>query len=231
MVPCWNTLMPYWFAASGRSLRFGVKVATSYEGGYLGFILPYGSPNQYPYPLAVGGSLVPYESSRGAAWRYSYVNWRHSVFPGPGAESSPLGEGYSATLYLRAPDGQWRYFSNRGTSNPDAITGPSQSTSPPYAPSGAWRSVWPHCMNDQWSSGKLAYRECLGGGYMPQPCILLQRLPVPLVFGELEGVYAISGYQNAAGNTTVIDGKPAVILQNAYRTTVHEFWALTLEEN
>ncbi len=59
IVPCWNAAMPYWFRANGRSFSFGVKVSTSFEGGYLGFILPYATPSQYPYPLAVGGSLVP----------------------------------------------------------------------------------------------------------------------------------------------------------------------------
>lgn len=231
MVPCWDTTMPYWFVASGRAFRFGVKVSTSYEGGYLGFILPYATPGQYPYPLAVGGSLVPQDSSRSAEWRYSYANWRHGVYPGPGIDSYASSEGRWATLYLRNPDGEWGYFGNRGDSNPspEDITGPSQSTIAPYAPNGGWRSVWPHCMNDQWTSGKRPYRECLGGGYILQPCILMQRAPYSAVFGELEGTYAISGYQNAAENTTTWGGKSVVVFQHAYRNTVHEFWALSLD--
>lgn len=231
MVPCWDTSMPYWFSASGRSFRFGVKVSTSYEGGYLGFILPYATPGQFPYPLAVGGSLVPQESARTSEWRYSYANWRHGVYPGPGNDSYAAGEGRYATLYLRNPDGEWAYFGNRGDSipAPEDIYGPSQSYSAPYAPSGGWRSVWPHCMNDQWASGKLPYRECLGGGYILQPCILLQRAPYSAVFGELEGTYAISGYQNAPENTTTWGGKTVVVFQHAYRNTVHEFWALSLD--
>jgi hypothetical protein len=231
MVPCWNTTMPYWFVASGRSFRFAVKVSTSYEGGYLGFILPYATPGQYPYPLAVGGSLVPQDAARSAEWRYSYANWRHGVYPGPGVDSYAAAEGRWATLYLRNPDGEWRYFGNRGalSPTPESIYGPGQSSSAPYAPSGAWRSVWPHCMNDQWLSGKRPYRECLGGGYILQPCVLLQRAPYSAVFGELEGTYAISGYQNAPENTTTWNGKTVVVFQHAYRNTVHEFWALSLD--
>lgn len=231
-IPCWNAAMPYWFAASGRSFRFALKVSTSYEGGYLGFYLPYATPQQYPYPLAVGGSLVPQDAARSAEWRYSYANWRHGVYPAPGGESAGFAEGVPATLYIRTAEGDWRSVSNRpsvGSASPDGVYGPTQGSSAPYAPSGAWRSVWPHCMNDQWSTGKLPYRDCLGGGYMPQPCVILQRAPSPGVFGELEGTFIVSGYQSSAENTTTISGTPAVIFQNAYRNTIHEFWALTLD--
>lgn len=231
MVPCWNTSMPYWFVASGGSFRFAVKVSTSYEGGYLGYILPYATPGQYPYPLAVGGSLVPQTNYRSSEWRYSYASWMHGVYPGPGCSSYAASEGRWATLYLRNPDGEWGYFGNRGSNNPapEHITGPNQSYTAPYAASGGWRSVWPHCMNDQWTSGKRPYRECLGGGYLLQPCILMQRAPYTAVFGELEGTYAISGYQNAPENTTTWGGKTVVVFQHAYRNTVHEFWALSLD--
>lgn len=234
MVPVWDTTMPYWFVASGRAFRFCVKVSTSYEGGYLGFILPYATPGQYPYPLAVGGSLVPQEAARSAEWRYSYANWRHGVYPGPGADSNPTAEGRWGTLYLRNPDGEWGYFGNRpssGTPAPEQVQSPNVASSAPYAPvaSSGWRAVWPHCDNAFWSSGQLPYRECLGGGYILQPCILVQRGPYVGVFGELEGTFAISGYANAAENTTVYNGKTHVVFQNAYRNTVHEFWALSLD--
>jgi len=84
-------------------------------------------------------------------------------------------------------------------------------------------------MNDQWASGKRPYRECLGGGYILQPCILMQRAPYSAVFGELEGTYAISGYANSPENTTTWNGKTVVVFQHAYRNTVHEFWAMSLD--
>lgn len=228
MVPCWDNTMPYWFAASGRSFRFAVKVSTNYEAGYLGYILPYATPGQFPYPLAVGGSLVPQTSNRGAEWRYSYVSSRHGCPAGPGVDDTPNREGRWATLYMRNPDGEWSYFGNRGSQS-ESIYGPTQSYYAPYVPDGAWRCVWPHAMNDQWSSGKLPYRECLGGGYLLQPCILMQRAPYPAVFGELEGTYVISGFGNSPENTTTWNGKTVVVFQNAYRNTVHEFWAMSLD--
>jgi hypothetical protein len=228
MVPLWNSSMPYWFSASGRSFRFGVKVDTVYSGGYLGFFLPYATPGQYPYPLMVGGALVPQDSPRSAEWRYSYVNWRHAVFPGPGGNNADS-DLTSATAYLRMPDGLWKSVANRpnsGTSVPDGIRGLNHSIT--SGPSGAARSMWPHCMNDQWTSGKLPYRDCLGGGYVIQPCIILQRLPEVMVFGELEGVFNISGFGVSSEDTAVFGGVTHVAFQNAYRNTVHEYWALSL---
>lgn len=233
MVPCWDTTMPYWLSASGRSFRFAVKVSTSYEGGYLGFYLPYATPSQFPYPLAVGGSLVPQSGSRSGAWRYSYASYYHGVFPGPGCNDIPNTEGRHSTLYTRTPAGVWAYHANRPSSTIDneSVFGPITSANSGYDQfdGGAIRSVWPHCVNNQWWAGKLPYRECLGGGYMIQPCVLLQRSPTTDVFGELEGVYSISGYENAAENTAVIGGKTHVTFQNAYRTSVYEYWALSLD--
>ena len=232
MIPCWDTTMPYWFSASGRSFRMGVKVSTNYEGGYLGFFLPYATPGQYPYPLAIGGSLVPNIGDRSSAWRYSYVSHYHGVFCGPGGSVYGSSEQpNNSTLYIRGSDGAWRWFSNRPntTSTSESIFGPTVVASQPYAASGAIRTVWPHCVNDQWGSGKLPYRECIGGGYILQPVIPLQNTPVKAVLGELEGIYIISGYENSPENTLTYNGKTVTVFQNAYRNTVHEFWALSLD--
>lgn len=232
MVPCWDAAMPYWFSASGRSFRFGIKVSTNYEGGYLGFILPYATPGQHPYPLAVGGSLVPNSANRSANWRYSFVGYEHGVFPAPGADTGSQNETIRSTLYLRDVGGEWRHFANRpnaGGITTEGIQGFSSNYVPPFQLAAGFRSVWPHCENDKWSSGRLPYRECLGGGYIMQPCVLLQRIPSLMVYGELEGVYSTSGYQNTAENTATYAGKTHVVFQNAYRNTAHEFWALSLD--
>jgi hypothetical protein len=223
MVPLWDTTMPYWFVANGRSFRFAVKVSTNCEGGYLGYILPYASPSQYAYPLVVGGSLVPNPSIRNSAWRYSHVGFTHGVYPGPGGDANPIlnTDNKGATLYLRNLDGFWSPVSNRPrTDSSESVMGFDGTTQ-------SWRGVWPHCQVEM--PGQLPYRECLGGGYIIQDCIILQRSPTPQVFGQLEGTYNISGFQNSFENTTIIDGKNYVILQNGYRNTVREFWALSLD--
>lgn len=230
MVPCWNAAMPYWFRANGRSFSFGVKVSTSFEGGYLGFILPYATPSQYPYPLAVGGSLVPHDSDRSTTWRYSYNDMRHSVFPIPGSSttSPTAATPNSSTLYLRTPDGLWQSFAQRtGVTDIYEMT---QSSTSPFARSGIRAGVWPTSVRNVGTSApRRDYREVLGGGYLLQPLIMHQRLPTGAVWGELEGCMAISGFGNAAENTTSFAGKNYVIFQNVVRTEAHEYWAMALD--
>lgn len=236
MVPLWNDQMPYWFAASGRSFRFGVKVSTQYEGGYMGFILPYATPGQYPYPLAIGGSLVPTSGSRSDVWRYSFNSFRHSVFvcPGCGGDPNASAESVDTTLYLRLPDGTWGFVGQRYTrsgSDPNSIiaSGYSGGTAPTF--SGPRRGMWPLSTRHHGNTAGFArrdYREIMGGGYLTQPLIIHQRLPFAAVWGELEGVYQISGFSNAAENTAVVGGKNHIILQNVARTEVHEYWSLEL---
>lgn len=231
IVPCWNAAMPYWFRATGRVFSFAVKVSTSFEGGYMGFFLPYASPSQYPYPLAIGGSLTPITSDRSLPWRYSYSHYRHSAFPCP---ASYIGNSStaqtSAALYARTPDGLWQNFGQRyspsGT-DPSALIEMTYSGSYPFTPSGLRAGVWPTAVRSVGTSGKRRdYREVLGGGYILQPLILMQRLPTMAVWGELDGCMAISGFSNAAENTTSYAGTNYTIFQNVARTEVHEYWAM-----
>lgn len=230
MVPCWNAAMPYWFRASGRSFSFGVKVSTSFEGGYLGLILPYATPSQYPYPLAIGGSLVPQDWNRSSTWKYSHNDIQHSVFPIPGSNTQYLFSitPNSSTLYLRTPDGQWESFAQRiGPTNIGEMT---QSTSSPFSRGGSRTGVWPvSVLNTGPNAPRRSYREVLGGGYLLQPLILHQRLPTDAVWGELEGCMAISGFGNVAENTTSFAGKNYIIFQNTTRTEAHEYWAMALD--
>lgn len=227
MIPLWNVSMPFWLVASGRSFRMGVKVATNFEGGYLGLLLPYATPGQFPYPLAVGGSLVANDTPNDT-WRYSYVHQYHGVYPGPGG-NNPSG-GYVdhqyATLWVRDLSGVWRWVLNRGDSS-ERIIGMDISITGSTA--GNSRGCWPHCQNGNWSIGQLPFRDCLGGGYMIQPCIVLQKLPSLMIYGELEGTFVISGFNAAAEDTAVFNGKTHVVFQNAYRNSAHEHWALSMD--
>lgn len=233
VVPCWDSAMPYWLRANGRAFAFGVKVSTSFEGGYMGFILPYATPSQYPYPLAIGGSLTPQSSDRSTPWRYSYIHYRHSVFPIPAAYTSNVSsEPVTSSLYLRLPDGTWNSFGQRYSSgsDPSALQDMTQSGGPPFNRGGIRAGVWPTSVRNAGTGGaRRDYREVLGGGYVLQPLVLHQRLPTDAVWGELEGCMAISGFGNASENTTVYSGTGYIIFQNATRTEAHEYWAMALD--
>ncbi len=231
VVPCWNSAMPYWLRANGRSFSFAVKVSTSFEGGYMGFLLPYATPAQYPYPLAIGGSLVPDLTDRSTPWRYSYNHYKHSVFPIPGSIGNNNGATVqSSVLYLRLPDGTWNNFGQRyDTFGANALTEMTQSTAYPYPLAGLRSGVWPTSVRNAGTAGtRRDYREVLGGGYILQPLILHQRFPTIAVWGELEGCMAISGFSNGAENTTTFGGVDYVVFQNVTRNEIHEYWAMAL---
>lgn len=249
MTACWNAAMPFWFSASGRSFRMGVKVSTIYGSAYLGFGLPYAQPDQYPYPLVVGGSLtVPTnDTTRTTNWRYSVADFMHGSIAGPAWGSSNVASGEPAdstgqwfSMYYRDVAGTWLGLGNRpgsSSSNSETVVRPDQSTIYPYAPttSSMLRGVWPHCQFGatspaaQSSRGRYTYRENLGGGYTLISCLILTRMPTPAPQMELEGVYWISGFGNSPENTGVYGGKTHIVLQNAYRNTAHEFFALSLD--
>ncbi len=57
-LPLWQATIPYWFVADGRRAIVIAKINTNYEMAYLGLLDPYFSPEQWPYPLALGGTLA-----------------------------------------------------------------------------------------------------------------------------------------------------------------------------
>lgn len=49
------------------------------------------------------------------------------------------------------------------------------------------------------------------------------------VYGELDGVFAISGFDNAVQNTLSIGGKTYVVIQDTYRTGFADYYAMRLD--
>lgn len=90
----WNQPIPYWFIANGQRVIIIAKVSTSYELAYLGKFLPYATPGQYPYPVAIGGS--GYDGDR----RFSDNSYYHTAFFDP------------SNLQVCAPDNSWQLFQN-----------------------------------------------------------------------------------------------------------------------
>ncbi len=219
----WDQPMSYWITGSGRRTVFTFKVSTLYESGYAGFILPYATPVQYPYPLAIGGTMCSgtFESY---GLKYDLVNSGHSVFCMPRGNTyhytnetvEPTTDG---TLFLLQPAGTWEAYSN----------GPGGS-----GPSGGSEEIvhrTMHCVlpHGNWSA-KLPPLDCVGGGYLLQPHQLYHNGPLPACFmGELDGTRQISGQNNASENTGSYNGHNYIVFQNAYRTAKTEYWAQLAE--
>lgn len=101
----WNNTIPYVFIADGRHFKAIAKVSTGdYESLFAGFILPTGTPSEYPYPLYIGAT------SGTTAIRYSDATITHSAF----------WQGYnSGALYRKS--GVWNVFSNYTSLGADSV--------------------------------------------------------------------------------------------------------------
>lgn len=90
----WNSSIPYWFVANGQRVIVIAKVSTIYETLYLGKMLPYGTPGQYPYPLVISGS--GFDSDR----RFSDASYYHQAFFDP------------VNMQVCDPANAWQLFQN-----------------------------------------------------------------------------------------------------------------------
>lgn len=90
---------------------------------------------------------------------------------------------------------------------------------------GVWKQpeCWP------WNNGFLAGSNQLrdtGGNYKLLPVVLNDS--GPNVYGELDGIYSISGFNNATENTLTIDGIDYVVLQDVARNSFVDYYAMRL---
>lgn len=208
ILPLWSGSIPYWFVADGKRVIIVAKITTNFECAYLGFIDTYPSPGQYAYPLLVGGAMAfepPYTPGlSSSAYRYSSAAINHTCFWKAGGDMHN-GPDFYSTARLRKADGTWRGFvyGYGGLYNPG--------------------SVWPY------ASGFTDSRPNLDGTYLLLPIIYSESFSGGTnVFGELDGVCAVTGHSNAAENTVTIARVTWLVVQNAHLTTKADYAAVRL---
>jgi len=179
--------MPYWFIANGRRFIVIVRVSTTYQVGYGGFILPYAPPNIWSYPLAVGGTTAD------GTLRWSDVSAAMHHFPDPGT---------GGNLKLFRYDNTWASAQNWSSAS---LRGSADVTVSPWNPN--------HCTLglDGGSGDTLSYRvgffrkiqRTLDNRYLLSPATLVQSTPTRAQLGVLEGVYHVPGFNLSA--ETILD--------------------------
>lgn len=204
-----NGALTYWLVASGRRVVLVAKAGAVYEALYLGFMLPYATPGQYPYPMFVGGSMRKATTKTPSD---TTADHRHFISPGSGESA-----GYNSTdtqARLRAPDGRWATFIHAyGSANND------------YSDNAA-ATLFPY----NWEKCSLAREAIDGATYPLTPIVLMEKLSgaAKNLWGELDGCYHVSGFNNAAENLVTVSGQDYLVVQNVFRTGVADFWALKL---
>lgn len=210
-VPLWQNAMPYWIVANGRRAIMVVKVSTVYVALYLGFLEPGLSPDVYPYPLAIGGTMAfdtdPTASS--VNWRWSNTALRNSVFP----MSDP-----TTTTGIGARDFQARVRRNDGT-----WEGCMARVNGAFSIS----SFNSHPNIHPYSGGMTALRDGPGGAYPLLPVEIFDHTPNR--WGAFEGVYATSGFGIGAETTIIVGLHTHVAFPNVHRAGNNQFFAVKLD--
>jgi hypothetical protein len=206
--------MPYWFVANGRRVVMIAKVSTVYEAMYLGFFNTYINPNQFPYPLLVGGSMswASEPTSTSPNWRWSYSGNEHRAFPYPNPSGTSNFDAYQ--LRMRKPDGAWMGFSG-------ARSGVAGGYIWPYG--YTFSNVLPNLDGTYPLLPIVLHSDEGNSGVYPNITIVN-----PNIWGELDGVLAVTGHANASENIVTVGRTDYLVVQNINRTTKTDFFTVKL---
>jgi hypothetical protein len=210
-LPLWDASIPYWFVVDGRRVVVVAKLNTQYEVAYLGFVDPYFTPDQWPYPLAIGGALAfgpSIPAWNDIAWRWSNISNNHRAL----THSDPGTQTYTEPEYRQFRARQWAgsWLGYMGTSGDDI----------PYANEDA-HFIWPA------ACGLMLLDPNLDGGYTRWPAML--NAATPNTIGEISGIAVVSG-QDLTAETLINDGAIEwIAFHNIYRTDRDDFLAVALD--
>lgn len=198
----WNSSIPYWFIADGRSFKVVAKISTTYQHGYGGFFLPYATPSEYAYPMFIGGCHYDETNSWTDSGYLHKAYW--NAADNYGAQQS--------SASMRIPSSAWQAVANFEAPNDNSLRLDGHS-------------IWPGSGNFASRIGKLYDNSA---GYLLTPFVLFSADTPTAQYGELDGVYSISGRLNAAENTQTISGDTYLVVPNVFRSSVEHYCAYKL---
>lgn len=166
-----------------------------------------------PYWLVVNGNRILLAYQISTTYHLVHLGWiRHYGTPGQfpypivvgGTQPSAVTQRWSST------DANHRNFYTAGTHTPLRYIDGNYLTN---------LQSWPY-------QNAPGLRDNFDGSYPLLPVVLSNT--TPNVFGEIDGLFWIPGFANAAGNTFTLEGDDYVVLQNVFRTSNNDYVALRL---
>lgn len=216
-----NAPMDYWFVASGRRFIVVVQVGTVYETMYGGFFLPYADPTTYTYPMFIGGTCGSGGPNESTHW--NSVSDDHTAFMYANYNSNATG--WNSSAWMLDPAGNWLRCSVNTEAAPCSL-------GPRYFGGGQGLGA---SLSQGSSGGYYGYngirtREGRGYGvdYAMTPITLVQATTSDQTFGVLDGVYSVPGRGQLIENIIQADNAVHVVFQNAFRTSLGDWFAVTL---
>lgn len=197
----------YWFVGNGRRFVIESKIGTAYVGTYCGFILPYGLPVEYPYPLLVAANDTNVDR------KFSDTNIaQYRGFFDPGNDAA----------YLCNPGGNWIIFENYLGTGSSESNSRTRNFSPYQTIEGTLSALY------------INFRDGAGGEQPLYPIELQERSPSAGSptdlnnYGELDGCYAVSGFNVNPEDTFTVSADTYMAFPNVNRLDRNDFMALRL---
>ena len=209
--------MTRWFVANGRRFIVVAKISTVFEAMYGGLLLPYSLPDQYSYPLFIGGSAGETDATDLSSWRSTSNYHRH--FMHSWYDTAPGIHWGSA--WLLSPQGDWLTCGVFGDATNVAI-GPRKFFD------GFGVSQNGGTSNFGYEQLRARMRPCFGGDFLLTPFTLVQASPSDQTYGVLDGAYHVTGFSNSSENLITVGGVDHLTVQDVFRTGEGDYWALAL---
>lgn len=220
-VPLHNSSMTFWAVVDSNRLIVVVKIASTYQSFHIGTIYSYFPATQIPFPFLITGML-----------------------------NGPMQTRYSDSVDFYNPGYMCGFKGNLSNGSYFYTNGNARF----YTPNCLWVNVkiWP-CPNNYGLPVQRTIQSDLGistGDYVLDPLILYtdhsyfndidsvivnkiyavndNKTVVGTLWGEIIGVYKVSGFANAAENVLTIGGIDYIIFQEAGQTGYNDYFALRL---
>ena len=218
----WNDAIPYWFIGNGRRIIVVAKISTVYEMIYLGYLLPYLPPTMMPYPLCIIGTSLGYVDNAHTGERWSNTSPSHSIGC---LQPTAIHNATSGFDIIARPNSSFRFWFVEwsGIANRVVYSNSAEGVST----RDSVHPTWP-CGDDTDEIFRQMRNNPNDASYVLSPIIPMHRLNAKNVFGELDGVYHISGFNNAVENIITIDLVDYLVVQNIHRTGQFDYCAVRL---
>jgi hypothetical protein len=206
-MPFWNQPMTYWIVANGQRFIVVAKVATVYESGYFGKMLPYGTPSQYPLPLVISGASGEGIGGYGDGYLAYLANIRYSAVANHACFFDPY------MMYWLDVNNAWRVLGNWFTNT--------------HASGAGADSTWPYFFDDGDNISVLETN--LDGSYPLFPIRLEiggSSGALPAALGELDGAFASTGFASSSESAITVSSDTYYLFQNAFHTSKENYFAL-----
>ena len=228
--PCylglWKSTISYWFYANDRRFIIVAKCNTVYVSAYCGFMLPWATPAQYPFPLFVA-------ASDGILRAYNSTNSAHRMFCDPGGALLDSGGDYNAAK-LRKQDGSWVKVRNQQVGAPNDFPWNNTNSDPfvyPYSLRGGGATV----DAKKWTGTSSASGGTVDSGAVDNLVATAQseRLLMPVAimntiepagFGALDGVYFPMGQGLTPEQTATFSARTFRAFNNVHRSSGNDFF-------